>query len=200
MSCGTQGQPNWYTKACAANQNSNCCSIVEIPTSSPVLLGTPVFAGPLVFTESVAWTLRISGECPVSGTNQYSYSMTGAADPKDSTPPNPANRLLDRTPDGNTACWNLNGCPERICLKVELTGVYTDTSSPTTTNLGPFTGCICLCNCVISGVLKGYYKGTEVWYTISGGYTVCGEGCMKRWIVSHITIDGRVGSQVLEWP
>jgi hypothetical protein len=196
MSCGNQ---NWYTKACTAKVDTTACSIVEIPTSSPVLLGTPVFAGTLVAaTDSVAWTLRLNGDCPVSGTNQYGYSMTGAVAAKDQIPPNTSNRLIDRTPDGNMACWNVNGSPDRICLGVELSGVYT--TATTTTNIGPFAGCICLYNCLITGVLKGEYKGTEIWYTVSGAYTVCKEGCMSKWVVSYITIDGRVGNHALTWP
>ena len=118
--------------------------------------------------------------------------MGGAASRPTQTPPFAENRFLNRTPDGNTACWNIAGCPEEACLKVELLGTFTDTGTSYT--IGPFNGCLTLCNGNIAGYLTGEFRGIDLYYTITGSYKECREGCMRKWCVRNLAVDGRVGA------
>ena len=198
MSCGKPSKPCWYNTQPAEKCG---CTLIEIPTSSPVLLATSAFSVPSGFNSSaykVQWTLRIVGECPVTGTNQFSYSMTGGCT-NTQIPPFVENRFLNRTPDGNTACWNLACCPEEACLKVELLGTFTDLDNNTGYSIGPFNGCATFCNCNISGYLSGDFRGVEIYYTITGSYKECREGCMRKWCVRSLAVDGRIGSDSGHW-
>jgi hypothetical protein len=186
MSCGDRSQVPWYAQACGTcpekQEEKECgCTIVEIPASVPVLLGTrPYTTG----TGTSSWTIRLSAECPVIGTNQFTF-----------TPVIPTTiipgKWVNRTADGNTACWNTASCPDRICVCAELNGTETTTSTTAITQIGPFRGCLCFYNCAITGILQGMHNEINYYYVISGAYTECREGCMSRWVVSYISIDGR---------
>ena len=191
MSCCDRSQVPWYAQACGTcpekKEEKECgCTVVEIPASVPVVLGTRNYqaTNPADFTTS--WTLTLSAECPIIGTNQFTFRpYTSAGSILTTTP----GRWINRTADGNTACWNTASCPDRICVCAELNG--TETVAGTISLVGPFKGCLCFYNCAISGILQGVHDGVTYYYVISGAYTECREGCMSRWVVSYISIDGR---------
>lgn len=196
MSCGDRSQVPWYAQACGKcpekQEEKECgCTIVEIPASVPVVLGTRNYltANPGAFTSS--WTLTLCAECPVIGTNQFTFRPYTAVDSISTTTPG---KWINRTADGNTACWNTASCPDRICVCAEFNGTETvleNNSVKTVTPVGPFRGCLCFYNCAITGILQGMHNDTTYFYVVSGAYTECREGCMSRWVVNYLAIDGR---------